>query len=247
MKAIILAAGRGKRMGSLTDDRPKCFVSLSKKPLIQWQLEALQGAGIEGIGLVRGYMGELFTDPSIHYFTNSRWSETNMVMSLVCAAEWLKKVTCIISYSDIVYSSDTVKRLMNSPGNIAITYDADWFSLWSKRFANPLDDAETFSINENNCLTEIGGKTKNVEQIKGQYMGLLKITPEGYKTIETYLDSCSAQQRNKHDMTSMLSALLKRGAVINTVKVNGQWFEVDNENDMNLYESLTKNTSGKLW
>ncbi|MFZ9450262.1 MAG: NTP transferase domain-containing protein, partial [Alphaproteobacteria bacterium] len=59
MRAIILAAGRGSRMRQLTDERPKCLVPLRGRPLLEWQLEALRGAGIREIGIVTGYRREM--------------------------------------------------------------------------------------------------------------------------------------------------------------------------------------------
>ena len=46
MKAIILAAGRGSRMGNLTDESPKCLLEIYGKPLIMHQIEAITKAGI---------------------------------------------------------------------------------------------------------------------------------------------------------------------------------------------------------
>ena len=52
MNAIILAAGRGSRMGDLTIDLPKCRSVLHGKELIQWQMEAIASAGIKDLGIV---------------------------------------------------------------------------------------------------------------------------------------------------------------------------------------------------
>ena len=52
MRAIILAAGRGSRMGSLTDRVPKCLVSLAGRPLLEWQKAALRKAGIDTVALI---------------------------------------------------------------------------------------------------------------------------------------------------------------------------------------------------
>ena len=46
MKGIILAAGRGSRMGVLTDERPKCLTVLAGRTLLEWQIEAMRKAGI---------------------------------------------------------------------------------------------------------------------------------------------------------------------------------------------------------
>ena len=67
---------------------------------------------------------------------------------------------CIVSYADIYYTFEVIKDLVNCPDDIAISYDPNWLELWSKRFENPLDDAETFKINKGGYLIEIGQKPK---------------------------------------------------------------------------------------
>ena len=127
MKGIILAAGRGSRMGALTDNLPKCRTILHGKELIQWQLEAMEGASVKEISIVRGYLAETF-EFDVPYFENERWSQANMVTSLVAAKDWLEKYTCITSYSDIVYSSEAVTKLMKFTGDIVIAYDPNWLN-----------------------------------------------------------------------------------------------------------------------
>ena len=61
MRAIILAAGRGSRMKTLTEKIPKCLVHLREKPLIEWQLAAIREAGITEIAVVTGYWGTSFS------------------------------------------------------------------------------------------------------------------------------------------------------------------------------------------
>jgi choline kinase len=72
MRASILAAGRGSRMGRLGDERPKCFVELEGKPLIERQIAALSRGGVDQIGVVRGYRAELIEFSGLSYFTNQR-------------------------------------------------------------------------------------------------------------------------------------------------------------------------------
>jgi MurNAc alpha-1-phosphate uridylyltransferase len=57
MRAMILAAGRGKRMGVLTDDTPKPLLKIKNKPLIVYQLEALREVGVEAFVINLGYLG----------------------------------------------------------------------------------------------------------------------------------------------------------------------------------------------
>ena len=60
MKAIILAAGRGSRMGALTNNLPKCRTLLFNKELIEWQFLSLDNKAISEIGIVTGYLKETF-------------------------------------------------------------------------------------------------------------------------------------------------------------------------------------------
>ena len=58
MKALILAAGRGKRLGPVTTDDGKCMLRLFGKPLIQYSLENAVRAGASEIAVVVGYRAE---------------------------------------------------------------------------------------------------------------------------------------------------------------------------------------------
>lgn len=237
MKAIILAAGRGSRMKDLTDDRPKCLVELRGKPLLEWQLIALKEAGISEIAIVTGYKKELLATRGLKEFHNPRWAETNMVSSLACAGEWLKSEPCIVSYSDIFYEASAVTALIESQAKLAVTYDDNWRSLWEKRFGDPLLDAETFRMDENNLLLEIGNKPMTVSEIEGQYMGLLRFTPEGWDEVERIRSALSPDQRDRMHMTGTLQKVIEEGRVpIAALPYHEAWGEVDSADDLVAYE-----------
>lgn len=235
MKGIILAAGRGSRMGDLTSELPKCMTVLGGKTLLQHQLDGLRDGGAAEVGLVRGYLAETFTQP-LRYFENPRWAETNMVASLACAEAWLGRETCVVSYSDIVYGADSVRRLATADGDITITFDPHWRALWELRFDEPLIDAETFRVDESGRLLEIGGRAERIEQIEGQYMGLLRLTPRGWRTVTDLLAGLTAAENDRLDMTALLQRLLDQGVAIDTVAIGEPWYEVDTESDLRLYE-----------
>ena len=241
MRAIILAAGRGSRLGHLGDDRPKCFVKLDDKPLIDYQLAALRRGGVNEIGIVRGYRAEMIDFPSLAYFNNERWAETNMVMSLAAAAGWLREQPVIVSYADIFYRSELVRGLAQAPGELIITYDRKWSELWARRFADPLADAETFRTGAAGQLLEIGGKTNQIEDIQGQYMGLLKFTPASWGAVEKLLGELDPATRDRLDMTGLLRRLLAASFSVATFATDGQWGEIDNPEDVALYEKMVRN------
>ena len=245
IQAVIVAAGRGSRMNELTEEKPKCLLELAGKPLLEWQLESLNKAGLSDILVVRGYRADLLPGKqgkfSYEYTENPLWAETNMVKSLLCALPKIEKKTIIVSYSDIVYSPEHVKNLMQAEGDISITYDTLWQELWQLRAENTtddiLDDAENF-FEENGKLLRIGSKAKKLDEVHGQYMGLLKFTPKGLGVVKKYLATLSEEKQAKLDMTSLLAALLESGEHISAVAVDGAWCECDTEADIHKYEQV---------
>lgn len=242
IKAIILAAGRGSRLGNLTNDRPKGMVAFAGKPLLEWQMKALREAGISDITIVKGYKEEAIPF-NVNYVENKRWQTTNMVASLLCAREILRNNDCIISYADIIYPANPIDDLINSTGGIRISFDTNWKILWQKRFNDPLSDAETFQTDSAGILTEIGNKPKKYEEISGQYMGLLYISKEGWQSIESLLSSLQQQEIDALDMTTLLRKLIHSGVIISTVPYHGAWGEIDSGSDlatMSLDDALLK-------
>lgn len=237
MRAIILAAGRGSRMKDLTDVRPKCLVELRGKPLLDWQLETLRGAGISEIGIVTGYKREMLADRGLVEFYNSRWDETQMVSSLACAEDWLQEGPCIVSYSDIFYGQAAVRSLIECTSDLAVTFDPNWLEVWTKRFGNPLLDAETFRMSENNILIEIGNKPQTIDVVQGQYMGLLRFTPAGWNELVEVRENAKADVRDKMHMTGALMKIIENGKVaIKAISYSGNWGEVDSQEDLAVYQ-----------
>lgn len=237
MKAIILAAGRGSRMRDLTDERPKCLVELRGKALLDWQLEALRDARISEIAIVTGYKHELLSNRGLVEFHNRRWAETNMVSSLACAQEWLLAEPCIVSYSDIFYEASAVESLMTSAASLAVTYDPHWLKLWEKRFGDPLLDAETFRLNSDKTLAEIGNKPKSVQEVQGQYMGLLRFAPDGWREVLRVRAGLSSAECDRIHMTGTLQRVIEADrTAIEAIPYELSWGEVDSAEDLLAYQ-----------
>lgn len=238
MKAVILAAGRGSRMGGLTDEKPKCLVEVRGKALLDWQLLALREAGIEEIGIVTGYRRDLLADRGLREFHNPRWAETNMVGSLEAAQEWLGTDTCIVSYSDIYYGTSAVQSLIDCDAHLAVTYDPNWLPLWTQRFGDPLLDAETFRLSSSSGLIEIGQKPRTVEEIEGQYMGLLRFTPEGWAQVAKLRAGIPTDECDRMHMTGMLQLLIEgRSLPVLALPYVGEWGEFDSATDLDQFDS----------
>jgi L-glutamine-phosphate cytidylyltransferase len=237
MKAIILAAGRGSRMKALTNERPKCLVELRGKALIDWQLKALREAGISEIAIVTGYKRELLSNRGLVEFHNPRWAETNMVSSLACAEKWLLAEPCIVSYSDIFYEPQAIESLVASDANLAVTYDPHWLKLWEKRFGDPLLDAETFRMNSDNTLAEIGYKPKSLQEVEGQYMGLLRFTLGSWGEVLRIRAGLTPGKCDRMHMTDTLQRIIEAGHIaIEAISYELSWGEVDSAEDLLVYQ-----------
>jgi choline kinase len=246
MKGIILAAGRGSRMGVLTDECPKCLTELAGRTLLDWQIGAMRQAGIEDVLIVGGYRKALLQGYACELIANPRWDRTNMVASLMCAASVLEQETCIVSYSDIVYHPDAVKRLAALNAEIAISYDCRWRDLWEARFDDPLADAETFR-EHNGCLTDIGRKTADIMEIRGQYMGLLRFSPAGWMKAMRLISTHDRSAVDSLDMTTLLQKLIGDNVAVHVVEIEGRWCEVDTEQDLDLYVERLGSDQGEAW
>ena len=239
MKAIILAAGRGSRMKERTEILPKCLTELWGKRLLEWQIEAINKAGIRDVAVVTGYhaMEIINRFPDLTYFHNGDWESTNMVSTLFKADKWLSTDECLVSYADIIYTSEAVALLSNEETDISLTYYTKFMELWKGRFDNPLDDIETFKIDDNGIMTQIGQKAKSLEEIEGQYMGILKFRPTGWGRVKAETEKGLPKPLSGMDMTGLLNCLISRGLKIKGIPYEGLWLEVDSQEDINFYKS----------
>lgn len=238
MKTIILAAGRGSRLGERTKDRPKCMCTLQGRTLLERCLESLAGAGVrtEDVGIVTGYRADMFTVPGVTYFHNRDWEKTNMFWSLTMAREWLRAEPCVVCYSDVVFSAKAFRALAESRAPLAITYYTGYWGLWSRRMEDPLEDLETFRFSPEGRLLEIGKKPQSREEIQGQFMGLLRFTPESWDWVERTVREPMAKPVEKLDMTTLLQELLQRGYGVEAIPTGDLWLECDSERDIEIYE-----------
>lgn len=91
-RAVILAAGRGSRMGALTAETPKPLLKVLGKPIVETSLDACVAADIEEIYLVRGYHGEKFDVlqekySNLHFIDNPAWESANNIASILAAGD----------------------------------------------------------------------------------------------------------------------------------------------------------------
>ncbi len=245
MKVIILAAGQGTRLRPYTNDRPKCMVSLYGKPLLHHQLDVMKYCGINrsDIALVGGYLKNKLNADGIKQYYNPSYAETNMVETLFSAENFMKNnEDLIITYGDIIYQPEILKALMESKYDICVTADKDWEILWKVRMENPLDDAETFKVNELGSIIELGKKAISYEDVQAQYMGLIKVSgkkiadfKKHYYGLDRSISYDGNNFRNMY-MTTFLQSLIDTGWSVKACLISNGWLEVDTAEELELYE-----------
>jgi len=238
MKAIILAAGEGTRLRPYTMDKPKCLVEIDGETLLDRQIKILKIEGITQIILIGGYHSEMLDGKASEIRINPIYDKTNMVYSLFCA-EGDFDDEAIVSYGDIVYSKSILNKVINSKSDIAVAIDKDWESYWRARNDNPLNDAETLKLTSDNRITEIGQKPNCIDEVEGQYMGLMKFSKKGFNILRKIfydfknIGTINGKSFDKAYMTDLLQAMIKLDIRIDAVPISGNWIEIDTVDDLN--------------
>jgi len=122
-KAIILAAGKSKRLGPLTAAVPKCLLKLNGRTILQHQLESLARNGIEDITVVTGFCDEAIREhcgSAVHYILNASYETTNSIYSLWLGLQGVDRGVIIMN-ADVVFHPDILSRLIASPYPDALT------------------------------------------------------------------------------------------------------------------------------
>lgn len=126
--------------------------------------------------------------------------------------------------------------LSSLDSDLAITYHVDWLSIWTSRFGDPLIDAESFRLSESGSIVEIGRKPKSKTEVQGQYMGLLRISPNGWNEMKKLFDDLNDTDRNRLSMTEMLQKIIEGEVIdIKALPYDGLWGEIDSERDLEIY------------
>lgn len=131
MKAVLLAAGAGTRLGTLTDTRPKCLLTVPGRSLLEHHLDALSAAGIEDVTIVAGFEARQIIDHVAgrhRVLVNAAFASTNSIVSLHLAAPYVRDGAFLFQNADVLYAPALVRRLVDFPRGNACLVDGgtDW-------------------------------------------------------------------------------------------------------------------------
>lgn len=251
MKAIIIAGGKGTRLGKYTKNLPKCMINFLGMSLIERQIRTFNSCGINEIIVLKGYLSHKINVNGItRSYQDPLWVK-NMVNALLAAEEELKDLDddIIVSYGDIIFDKETLKKVINCNKDICITADDNWKEYWKGRFNGKLEDVESLQIGKDGDIIELGTPDCPVEDCHARYVGLIKFSKKGVGILKEIYHKNKEKYWNRDDkwlnsksfrqayMTDMLQAIINSGYKIWPVRINGGWLEFDTEED---YENAIK-------
>jgi len=247
--AIIPAAGFEKQLLPLIQDKPKCLLDIKGKTILERQIGALNEVNIKDIAVVRGYQKEKIAFPNLRYYDNDRYEDTGELTSIFCAEQELKG-RCLLLYSDIIFETGILLKLLKSPADITIVVDLAWAdqrTLPRPHFKpdlvlldNPPATGYRFVPPDGpNQLVKIG-QHLDPERAHGEFIGLAMLSERGtdqfksvYKRVAKNSEAPfhEAPSLTKASLTDMLQELVDQGHDVSCLTIYKGWMEVDTFED----------------
>ena len=210
-KAVILAAGEGKRLRPFTETMPKVMLPVANKPLLEYVFDATKKSGIDEIIVVVGYKKEVimehfkdYKNIKITYVTQDR--QLGTAHALLQAKKHIKDSFIVLAGDNII-----------DPGSIAkLMKDQSEYSLLIKEHPHPSKYGVVFVENRN--ISRIVEKPK--EDI-GKYIstGIYKLP----HSVFTDIERCTSE--GAHALSSVIQSLIEKGKHINTILAKS-WMDI---------------------
>jgi len=232
IKAVILAAGRGKRISAHMNDKPKPLIPIFGKPLIEYPLEALKENGIEKCVIVVGYKAEKIREYlgngekyglKIEYVYNPEFDDGNGV-SLYYARQLLdENEPFLVLMADHLVDSEIVRRALQNIENkplLCIDY--------SPKYSPQLKDATRVLINTEGYIQDIG---KELTEWNGVDTGVFILDKRIFEAIE------KVKGKTRASLSKCIKRMISDGVKLWACDVSGLfWLDIDLPEDLEFAE-----------
>jgi choline kinase len=237
MKAIILSAGQGSRLGHLVDERPKCLIDFNGRTLLDRQLDTLEANGVHEAVVVTGFHDDRVEEelakrsggPAVRTIFNPFYKVADNTGSLYMAREELEG-DCLVWNGDTLVSSALMKRVVaNERPGICVTIDR-----------KPSYDEDDMKVVEYAGRLKAIGKRLELITVNAESIGLLAFRAGG---AERFREAIEAAMRTPEGTTiwylRVINHMAQAGEVW-TLDINGEeWGEVDFPPDLEAAQALT--------
>ena len=237
MKAIILSAGQGSRLGHMVDGRPKCLIEFNGRTLLDRQLDTLEANGVHEAVVVTGFHDELVDQaiarrsggPSARTIFNPFYKVADNTGSLYMVREELAG-DCLVWNGDTLVSQALMARVVdNDRSGICVTID---------RKADGYDEDDMKVVEEGGRLKAIGKRIS--DGVNAESIGLLAFRSGG---AEQFRAAIEAAMRTSEGTTiwylRVINQIAQAGDVWTLDIAGEEWGEVDFPPDVENAQALT--------
>src|SRR5881628_618201 len=237
MKAIILSAGQGSRLGHMVDDRPKCLIDFNGRSLLDRQLETLEANGVHEAVVVTGFHDELVeraiaartAGPRVRTVFNPFYKVADNTGSLFMARAELTG-DCLVWNGDTLVSRELMRRVVaNDRAGICVTIDRK----------DSYDEDDMKVVEEDGQLKAIG-KRLPLGTVNAESIGLLAFRSGG---AEQFREAIEHAMRTPEGTTIWYLRVIHhiaQKAEVWTLEIQGEeWGEVDFPPDVENARELT--------
>ena len=231
-KGIILAAGDGDRLGSLTAIRPKVLLPVNgKEQLIRCPIEALAAAGVYDIAIVVGYLGDKVIETlgtgsdfgvRLQYIRNSDYLGGNAI-SVYKAREWALGEPLVLCMGDHLIDGEIVKHLLDrQPFNETLCVD------YTPAHHHELAEATKVAVDSTGCVKDIGKELLHWDALD---TGVFFLTENFFQALHELVQ----YHGTAVEISDVIRFLVSRGHHFDTCDVSGCfWADVDTKEDLDM-------------
>ncbi|MEW6302828.1 MAG: nucleotidyltransferase family protein [Verrucomicrobiota bacterium] len=236
MKAVILAAGKGTRMGDLTNEIPKPMLRVQGKPILEHILGGLLAAGIRDVCIITGWRADVIEG---HFQNGSRWGANIQYARQTVqdgtgkapeyAKEFVGADTFLLTYGDILVKPETYARMVKRFG------EADFSGLLTVTHGEDVTKGGLNFFDSDFCLTRLIEKPSaaQVEQLRAE--GWLKPgQPVWYNAgiyifkpvVFEFTATLQKSPRGEYELTDAITAMVNARHRIAGLEIEGRWVDV---------------------
>lgn len=221
--AIILAAGRGRRLGSLTEQRPKCLLQVGRLSLLEHQLEILRTHEVEPVVVVVGYHGEAVGEQltgRARCIPNPRHAETNSLYSLWLARDSARQGFLLLN-ADVLFDPEILRRVLESPYPDALAVER-------RTHFEP----EEMKVELDGDRIRAMSKELEPARAQAENVGVLKFSPQGAQVLFRRMEKLLAAGAEKEFCPYAFDAIAAEYP-LHAVPTDGlPWIEIDFAEDL---------------
>ncbi len=229
MQAVIVAAGRGTRLGALTTDRPKCLLEVGRRTILEHQIAALEACGIDELLVVTGFESaqvEAALPPRTRTVWNPFFATTNNLASF-WLARFLLAPELVYLHCDVLFEPSVLEALLDAPGELCLSVD------------HKKCDAEDMKVCLDGERVTAVSKELPLEEAAGEFIGLARFSAEGLEALLQEMEQVLRSGAHQAYTTRALERVSRRVDVhAAPVPPDARWCEVDTEADLSLAREL---------